>query len=47
MLWYNSNEELSYGLGYNCSDKVYISSELSNGIEGDESDLSIRVSYKF
>ena len=47
MLGYNSNEELSYGLGYNCSDKVYISSELSNGIEGDESDLSIRVSYKF
>tara|TARA_Y100001963_G_scaffold153410_1_gene240112 strand:+ start:121 stop:912 length:792 start_codon:yes stop_codon:yes gene_type:complete len=47
MLGYNSNEELSYGLGYNCSDKVYISSELSNGVEGDESDLSIRVSYKF
>ena len=47
MLGYNSNEELSYGLGYNCSDKVYISTELSSGVEDDESDLSIRVSYKF
>ena len=42
MLGYNSNEELSYGLGYNWSDKVSISSEISNGVEGDESDLSYR-----
>jgi len=47
MLGYNSNEELSYGLGYNCSDKVYISTELSSGVEGDESDFAIRASYKF
>jgi len=39
---YNSDEELTYGLGYKCSDNCYLSTELSA-----EGDTMIRISYSF
>ena len=42
LLGYNSDDELTYGLGYKCSDKCYLSTELSA-----EGDKLIRVSYSF
>ncbi len=42
MVGYNSDEEVSYGVGYNCSDRVYMASELSG-----DGDTSLRVSYIF
>ncbi len=42
LLGYNSDDELTYGLGYKCSDKCFLSTELSA-----EGDKLIRVSYSF
>ena len=48
----NSDDELLYGVGYNCSDNVKIITEFSSGVkdaDGNdvESDFSIRASYSF
>ena len=42
LIGYNSDEEVLYGVGYNCSDNVRISSELSG-----DGDTVIRASYSF
>ena len=42
LVGYNSNDEVLYGVGYNCSDNVRWSTELSG-----DGDTSIRVSYSF
>ena len=42
LIGYNSDEEVLYGVGYNCSDKVHLSTELSA-----DGDTLIRVSYSF
>ena len=42
LVGFNSDDELTYGLGYKCSDKCYLSTELSA-----EGDKLIRVSYSF
>ena len=42
LIGYNSDEEVLYGVGYNCSDNVKISSELSG-----DGDTVIRASYSF
>jgi hypothetical protein len=39
---YNSDDEVLYGVGYKCSDKCFISTELSA-----EGDTSFRISYSF
>ena len=48
----NSDDELLYGVGYNCSDNVKIITEFSSGVkdaDGNdvENDFSIRASYSF
>jgi len=42
LLGYNSDEEVTYGIKYKCSDKCFLTTELSA-----EGDKSIRVSYTF
>jgi len=42
LVGFNSDDELTYGLGYKCSDKCFLSTELSA-----EGDKLIRVSYSF
>ena len=42
LIGYNSDEEVLYGVGYNCSDNMKLSSELS-----DDGDTVIRASYSF
>ncbi len=42
LVGYNSDDELLYGVRYNCSDNVFLSTELSG-----DGDTSVRVSYKF
>jgi hypothetical protein len=42
LIGYNSDEEVLYGVGYNCSDNVKVSSELSG-----DGDTVIRASYSF
>ena len=42
LVGFNSDDELTYGLGYKCSDRCYLSTELSA-----EGDTMIRVSYSF
>ena len=42
LIGYNSNDEVSYGVGYNCSDNVKLSTELSG-----DGDTLVRVSYSF
>ena len=39
---HNSDDDLLYGLGFKCSDKCFLSTELS-----EEGDKLIRVSYSF
>ena len=42
LVGFNSDDEVTYGLGYKCSDRCYLSTELSA-----EGDTMIRVSYSF
>ena len=42
LIGYNSNEEVLYGVGYNCTDNMKLSSELSG-----DGDTVIRASYSF
>ena len=42
LIGYNSDEEVLYGVGYNCSDNMKLSSELSG-----DGDTVIRASYSF
>ena len=42
LVGFNSDDEVTYGLGYKCSDKCFLSTELSA-----EGDKLIRVSYSF
>ena len=42
LVGFNSDDDLTYGLGYKCSDKCFLSTELSA-----EGDKLIRVSYSF
>ena len=42
IIGYNSDEEVTYGVGYNCTDNMKISSELSG-----DGDTVIRASYSF
>ncbi len=42
LIGYNSDEEVLYGVGYNCSERTHFSTELSA-----EGDISLRVSYSF
>ena len=42
IIGYNSDEEVTYGIGYNCTDNMRISSELSG-----DGDTVIRASYSF
>ena len=42
LIGYNSDEEVLYGVGYNCTDNMKLSSELSG-----DSDTVIRFSYSF
>ena len=42
LIGYNSDEEVLYGVGYNCSDNVRVSTELSG-----DGDTVIRASYSF
>jgi len=42
LVGYNSDEEVSYGVGYKCSDSVKLSTELSG-----DGDTMFRVSYSF
>ena len=52
LIGYNSDEVVTYGVGYKCSDRMKVSTELTSGLkdaEGNdvETDLSIRASYSF
>jgi len=42
LIGYNSDEEVTYGIGYNCSDNVKVATELSG-----DGDTVIRASYSF
>ena len=46
LVGYNSDEEVLYGVGYKCSDKMKIVTEFSSEDE-DGKDISIRASYSF
>ena len=46
LVGYNSDEEVLYGVGYKCSDKMKIVTEFSSEDE-DGKDVSIRASYSF
>ena len=51
LLGYNSDEVVTYGVGYKCSDKMKVVSEFTSGNDSDgneiENDFSIRASYSF
>jgi len=52
LLGYNSEEVVTYGVGYKCSDRMKVVSEFNSGLkdsEGNdvESDFAIRASYSF
>ena len=51
LLGYNSDEVVTYGVGYKCSDNMKVVSEFTSGKDSDgneiENDFSIRASYSF
>ena len=51
LLGLNSDEVVTYGVGYKCSDKMKVVSEFTSGTDSDgneiENDFSIRASYSF
>ena len=51
LLGFNSDEVVTYGVGYKCSDKMKVVSEFTSGKDSDgneiENDFSIRASYSF
>ena len=51
LLGFNSEEVVTYGVGYKCSDKMKVVSEFTSGTDSDgneiENDFSIRASYSF
>ena len=52
LLGYNSDEVVTYGVGYKCSDNIKVVSEFTSGLEDAdgnevENDFSIRASYSF
>ena len=51
LLGYNSEEVVTYGVGYKCSDKMKVVSEFTSGTDSDgndiDNDFSIRASYSF
>jgi len=51
LVGYNSDEVVTYGVGYKCSDKMKVVSEFTSGKDSDgsniENDFAIRASYSF
>ena len=51
LIGYNSDEVVTYGVGYKCSDKMKVISEFTSGTDSDgndiDNDFSIRASYSF
>ena len=51
LLGYNSDEVVTYGVGYKCSDNMKVVSEFTSGTDSDgndiENDFAIRASYSF
>jgi len=51
LIGYNSDEVVTYGVGYKCSDNMKVVSEFTSGTDSDgndiENDFSIRASYSF
>ena len=51
LLGYNSDEVVTYGVGYKCSDNMKVISEFTSGKDSDgndiENDFAIRASYSF
>ena len=47
----NSDEVVTYGVGYKCSDRMKVVSEFTSGTDSDgndiENDFAIRASYSF
>ena len=51
LIGYNSDEVVTYGVGYKCSDRMKVVSEFTSGTDSDgndiDNDFSIRASYSF
>ena len=51
LIGYNSDEVVTYGVGYKCSDNMRVVSEFTSGTDSDgndiENDFAIRASYSF
>ena len=51
LVGYNSDEIVTYGVGYKCSDNMKVVSEFTSGTDSDgndiENDFAIRASYSF
>jgi len=51
LLGYNSDEVVTYGVGYKCSDRMKVVSEFTSGTDSDgnniDNDFAIRASYSF
>ena len=51
LLGYNSEEVVTYGVGYKCSDNMKVMSEFTSGKDSDgndiDNDFAIRASYSF
>jgi len=51
LLGYNSDEVVTYGVGYKCSDNMKVMSEFTSGTDSDgndiDNDFAIRASYSF
>ena len=51
LIGYNSDEVVTYGVGYKCSDKMKVMSEFTSGTDSDgndiDNDFAIRASYSF
>jgi len=51
LLGYNSEEVVTYGVGYKCSDRMKVVSEFTSGTDSDgndiDNDFAIRASYSF
>ena len=51
LIGYNSDEVVTYGVGYKCSDRMKVVSEFTSGTDSDgndiENDFAIRASYSF
>ena len=51
LIGYNSDEVVTYGVGYKCSDNMKVISEFTSGTDSDgnniENDFAIRASYSF